>query len=235
MRRLFIRRGPDSAAPCASAFAQQTTGNITGRVVDEQGAAIPGVTVTAKNPATGFTRTEVSDAEGVYRLSALPVGIYDVTAELQGFTHRVQARAIEVNVAQTRADRLHAEGRAAGGDGQRHGATPLIDTTSSSVGGVVDVQADREPAAQRPAVREPRGDGAGRRPRLPHATRPRARSTRRRSTAATAATSTTRSTAATTTTTRSAACCSSSRSKRSRSSTSRRSASRPSTAAATAA
>ena len=34
---------------CASAFAQQTTGNITGRVVDEQGAAVPGATVTAKN------------------------------------------------------------------------------------------------------------------------------------------------------------------------------------------
>ena len=54
---------------CASAFAQQTTGNITGRVVDQQGAAIPGATVTAKNPPTGFTRTEVSDAEGVYRLT----------------------------------------------------------------------------------------------------------------------------------------------------------------------
>ena len=67
----------------ASVFAQQTTGNITGRVVDQQGAAIPGATVTAKSSSTGFTRTEVSDAEGVYRLSALPVGIYDVTAELR--------------------------------------------------------------------------------------------------------------------------------------------------------
>ena len=70
---------------CASAFAQQTTGTITGRVVDQQGAAIPGATVTAKSASTGFTRTEVSDAEGVYRLAALPVGIYEVTAELQGF------------------------------------------------------------------------------------------------------------------------------------------------------
>ena len=85
---------------CASAFAQQTTGTITGRVVDQQGAAIPGATVTAKSPSTGFARTEATDAEGVYRLSALPVGIYDVTAELQGFT-TVSKKDIEVNVAQT--------------------------------------------------------------------------------------------------------------------------------------
>src|SRR5439155_6621916 len=70
----------------APALAQQTTGTITGRVVDQQGAAVPGATVTAKSSSTGFTRTEASDAEGVYRLSALPVGVYDVTAELPGFT-----------------------------------------------------------------------------------------------------------------------------------------------------
>src|SRR5215212_9627911 len=85
---------------CASAFAQQTTGTITGRVVDEQGGAVPGVTVTAKSATTGFTRTETSDAEGVYRLSAMPVGLYDVNAELQGFA-TVSKKAVEVNVAQT--------------------------------------------------------------------------------------------------------------------------------------
>src|SRR3954452_18507999 len=85
---------------CATAFAQQTTGVITGRVVDQQGAAIPGVTVTAKSPTTGFTRTETSDTEGLYRLSALPVGNYEVTAELPGFATVVQ-KEIVVAVAQT--------------------------------------------------------------------------------------------------------------------------------------
>ena len=80
--------------------------------------------------------------------------------------------------------------------------------------------ADREPAAQRPAVRQ-RGDhDPGRGARLPLGSDQEHAGTRRRSPAATAATSTTRSTAATTTTTPSAACCSSSRSKRSRNSTS---------------
>ena len=59
------------------AVAQQTTGSITGRIVDDQGAAVPGATVTAKSAATGFTRTDVSDGEGIFRLTALPVGNYD--------------------------------------------------------------------------------------------------------------------------------------------------------------
>src|SRR5262245_2728779 len=98
MRRRFLSAAIVMLLSCASAFAQQATGNVTGRVLDPQGAAIPGATVTAKSTATGFTRTEVSDAEGLYRLASLPVGIYDVTAELQGFT-TVANKGIEVNVA----------------------------------------------------------------------------------------------------------------------------------------
>ena len=68
------------------AFAQQTTGTIVGRVLDDQDAAIPGATVVATNPATGFNRESISDAEGVYRLTALPVGRYDIAVQLPGFT-----------------------------------------------------------------------------------------------------------------------------------------------------
>src|SRR3954471_19339785 len=100
MRRHLIATAVCLLIACVSSFAQQTTGTITGRVVDEQGAAIPGATVTAKSASTGFIRTETSDAEGIYRLSALPVGVYDVTAELQGFA-TVSKKAVEVNIAQT--------------------------------------------------------------------------------------------------------------------------------------
>jgi hypothetical protein len=124
---------------CASAFAQQTTGAITGRVVDPQGAAIPGVTVTAKNAANGFTRTEVSDAEGVYRLAALPVGIYEVNAELQGFS-TVSKKDIEVNVAQIVAVEFALKLATLAETVNVTGATPLIQTTASGVGSVVDVK-----------------------------------------------------------------------------------------------
>src|SRR6476646_4484452 len=43
----------------APVLAQQTTGNITGRIVDAQGAAVPGVTVTARSAQTGFNRTDI--------------------------------------------------------------------------------------------------------------------------------------------------------------------------------
>ena len=81
------------------AAAQQTTGNIQGRVVDAQKAAMPGVTVTAKSTTTGFTRTEVTDAEGIYRLTGLPVGTYDLHAELSGFTP-YDSKGIVVNLGQ---------------------------------------------------------------------------------------------------------------------------------------
>src|SRR5438046_3237568 len=100
MTRTFIRAVTVLLLSCGVAYAQQTTGTVTGRVVDQQGAAVPGVTVTAKSPSTGFTRTETSDAEGIYRLAALPVGLYEVTAELQGFS-TVSKKDIEVNVGET--------------------------------------------------------------------------------------------------------------------------------------
>ena len=77
------------------ALAQQTTGNVTGRVVDEQGAAIPGVAVTAKNPAHCSPRAhgDQPDGEGIYRVAALPIGTYDLPIELPGFHHHRAARA----------------------------------------------------------------------------------------------------------------------------------------------
>ena len=67
------------------AAAQQTTGNIQGRIIDTQKARRSGRHRHREEPETGFTRSEVTDAEGVYRLNALPVGTYDLHAELSGF------------------------------------------------------------------------------------------------------------------------------------------------------
>jgi Carboxypeptidase regulatory-like domain/TonB dependent receptor-like, beta-barrel len=139
MRRLLFGSALLLLFSSASAFAQQTTGNVTGRVVDQQGAAIPGASITAKNPATGFTRTEVSDAEGIYRLSALPVGIYEVLAELTGFAS-VSKQDVEVNVGQTVAIDFGLKVATIAETVTVTGATPLIETTSSSVGGVVSTR-----------------------------------------------------------------------------------------------
>ena len=121
------------------AVAQQTTGSITGRIVDDQGAAVPGATVTAKNPATGFTRTDVSDGEGIFRLTALTVGNYDLTTELSGFS-KVETKGVIVNVGQTLDLNFTMKLATVSETITVNAETPLIQTTSSSVGGVVDVQ-----------------------------------------------------------------------------------------------
>ncbi|HEV2719508.1 MAG TPA: TonB-dependent receptor, partial [Thermoanaerobaculia bacterium] len=81
-----------------AAIAQTSSGSVTGRVVDASGAALPGVTVTATNTKTGFNRSVVTDAEGHYTFPALPIGTYNVLAELAGFT-TVTTRNVEVQVA----------------------------------------------------------------------------------------------------------------------------------------
>src|SRR5687768_3022301 len=69
----------------AHAAAQAGTGTISGTVVDEQGAAIPGANVTVTELATGATRTATSSAEGVFRVAGLSAGRYSVDVNLDGF------------------------------------------------------------------------------------------------------------------------------------------------------
>src|SRR6266404_9380375 len=66
--------------------SQATTGNIEGRVTDPNGAAVPGVTITATNQETGLVRSADSDSEGLYRIVLLPPGKYKViTSGSKGF------------------------------------------------------------------------------------------------------------------------------------------------------
>jgi hypothetical protein len=68
----------------ARAWAQQT-GTIQGKVTDNTGAVLPGVTVEAKSSVLPAARTTVSGPDGVYQLPALPPGIYTVSFTLSGF------------------------------------------------------------------------------------------------------------------------------------------------------
>jgi hypothetical protein len=68
----------------ASAFAQ-ATGSLNGTVSDANSAVIQGVSVTAKNVATGLTRTAQTDNEGRWSIQVLPTGLYNVSYEKEGF------------------------------------------------------------------------------------------------------------------------------------------------------
>jgi hypothetical protein len=65
--------------------AQTLYGSITGTVNDPQGAALPGVTVTAINTGTGLKLEQVTDGTGSYTFRNLLPGTYDLTAGLEGF------------------------------------------------------------------------------------------------------------------------------------------------------
>src|SRR5919201_2593876 len=73
----------------ASAWAQATA-QMSGTVRDESGGVLPGVTVTATQTDTGFSRTVVTETSGSYVLTNLPTGPYRLEASLQGFRTFVQ-------------------------------------------------------------------------------------------------------------------------------------------------
>ena len=75
------------------AFAQTETGQIIGKVTDPNGAVVSGANVGVKSPDTGRELTAVSNEEGIYTITNLQPGVYDVTIQGQGFaptTQRVQ-------------------------------------------------------------------------------------------------------------------------------------------------
>jgi hypothetical protein len=71
-----------------SASGQTLTGTVAGKISDEQGGALPGVTVTLSGK-TG-AKTQVTDAKGEFRFLGLEPGSYAVKAELQGFRTKEQ-------------------------------------------------------------------------------------------------------------------------------------------------
>jgi hypothetical protein len=68
-----------------AASAQTGLGGLRGLVVDAQGGALPGVTVTATAPEMLGPQTGVTNENGEYRLINLPPGTFTLTAELTGF------------------------------------------------------------------------------------------------------------------------------------------------------
>src|SRR5262245_19195458 len=86
-----------SAIVCGQVVA---TGRILGTVSDPTGALLPGVKVIVTEVGTGQTRSAVTNKQGEYLFTVLPVGSYRLDAEYTGFTKKV-IRSIELRVDQT--------------------------------------------------------------------------------------------------------------------------------------
>src|SRR4051812_12615657 len=86
-----------AALPAIAAAQRTTTGTVAGKVVDSSGAVLPGVTVQLTSPEVLGQFTAVSDGQGVYRVTNLPPGNYDVRAELSGFGTVIRKAPVRLN------------------------------------------------------------------------------------------------------------------------------------------
>src|SRR4051794_39337402 len=89
------------AALAPPAFAQRTSASLRGTITDTSRALVPGATVTVTNADTGLTRVTVSNSDGVYTVSELPVGRYSIAVTLQGFKTATRTDIV-LNVADDR-------------------------------------------------------------------------------------------------------------------------------------
>src|SRR5713101_5289510 len=85
----------------SEALAQTTQGGIVGGIRDQKGAQIVGAKVTVTSPSTGLQRETSTADNGIFRINALPTGVYQVKAEAVGFATSTTT-GVEVGVDQIR-------------------------------------------------------------------------------------------------------------------------------------
>ena len=122
------------------AGAQSTGGRIRGTVVDPSGGAVPAANVTLRNEATGGERTAQSSATGEYVFLEVPVGTYTMELQLTGFKKYLRKGVtLELNQILTLDITLQIGGSTE--VVEVTGAPPVVDTTSTQLGAVVNERA----------------------------------------------------------------------------------------------
>ena len=127
------------------AGAQSTGGRIRGTVVDPSGGAVPAANVTLRNEATGGERTAQSSATGEYVFLEVPVGTYTMELQLTGFKKYLRKGVtLELNQILTLDITLQIGGSTE--VVEVTGAPPVVDTTSTQLGAVVNRLQERHEA-----------------------------------------------------------------------------------------
>jgi hypothetical protein len=138
VRRLFFVSAM-LALPVA-AYSQEAT--INGTITDSTGAVLPGVSIVAVHEASGNTFEAVTDERGVFRIAAR-AGVYRMSAMLPGFG-TVMRRELELLVGQTAVVNLQMAPATLQESVTVSGDAPLVNTTTSSVGGNIDTRQTQE-------------------------------------------------------------------------------------------
>src|SRR5687767_5849904 len=114
-----------------------STAQITGTVRDQSGGVLPGVDVTVTQTETGFTRSAVTDENGNYTLTSLPIGPYRLQASLSGF-RTYQQTGIVLQVGSNPVINVPLAIGALTETVSVEAAAPLVETRSSSIGTVIE-------------------------------------------------------------------------------------------------
>ena len=118
-----------------AALAQQQ-GSISGKIVDPDGLALPGATVTLKNQGTGYIRWTTTATNGSYTFPSLDPGSYGLTVTMPGFSDTVRKDlAITAGFAMTLELKMKLGGMAE--ELTVVGGAPLVETTSNKIGGTL--------------------------------------------------------------------------------------------------
>ncbi len=122
----------------ARAYAQ-ATGSIAGVVTDQSGGVMPGVTVDAKNTATGQVRNTVTGPDGYYSVLLLQPGPYEVKTTLSGFKPVVR-QGIHVSVGDTSKVDVKLTVGGLEESVTVTGESPLVETSHATLGITIDQQ-----------------------------------------------------------------------------------------------
>ncbi|MBI3940710.1 MAG: TonB-dependent receptor [Acidobacteria bacterium] len=117
--------------------AQLTTAAVSGNARDASGAVVPGATVTVKNTDTGMLRTLITDDEGRYLATQLPLGHYEVAIELVGFQREVRS-GIQLSVGREAIVDFALKVGEVTETVTISSEAALVETTTSSLSGLVD-------------------------------------------------------------------------------------------------
>jgi carboxypeptidase family protein len=128
--------------PLASTgFAQSLqVGTIEGKVIDQSGAVVPGVTVTLASPVLLRLRTAVTDAGGTYTFQSLPLGDYSAAFELSGFK-KVLREGLAVTAARTLTIDVTLQTGSLSETLTVVGEAPTVDVTNTNVATSIDSKA----------------------------------------------------------------------------------------------
>ncbi|MSO21521.1 MAG: TonB-dependent receptor [Acidobacteria bacterium] len=124
-------------------LAAQNTASISGVVKDQTGAVLPEAKVVVSNVETGNVRTTVAAGNGAFRVTALSVGAYQVEASLAGFQSTIQ-KGITLTIGRDAVVDFTLNVGDVTTQVTVTSEAPLIDTTTSTVGGTIDETQMRE-------------------------------------------------------------------------------------------